>query len=146
MFFNETSDSEIQIEIANLQKNGKLNDISSKFLKISLRRVAPLLCSLYNKCISQSIFPQCFKAATISPIYKKGNSSLIKNHRPVSVLSNLSKIFDGIICKRLRSFFEKYGLMNPNQYGFRQIINAHIMKEEYSRSLTNGMLRLNGNW
>ena len=84
------------------------------------RRVAPLLSSLYNTCIEQATFPHCFKSAIITPIYKKGNSSLIKNHRPISVLSTLSKIFDGIISKRLRSFFEKHALMNPNQYGFRQ--------------------------
>ena len=107
-------------EIANLKKNGKLNDISSKFLKICVRRVSPLICNLYNNCISQAIFPHCFKSAIITPIYKKGNSSLIKNHRPISVLSTLSKIFDGLICKRLRSFFEKHSLMNPNQYCFRQ--------------------------
>ena len=120
MFFQGTSIEEIENEIKSIKKNGKLNDISGKFLKICVSRVAPLLCNLYNSCIDQAKFPHCFKLATVTPIYKRGNSSLIKNHRPISVLPTLSKIFDGIISKRLRSFFEKHALMNPNQYGFRK--------------------------
>ena len=120
MFFHLISNMEIENEIKNIKKNGKLNDVSGKFLKICVSRVTLLLCNLYNNCISQAKFPDCFKLATITPIYKRGSSSLINNHRPVSVLSNLSKIFDGIISKRLRSFFEKHALMNPNQYGFRK--------------------------
>ena len=56
----------------------------------------------------------------ITPIHKKGSNSDIKNHRGISVIPNLSKLFESIILKRLKNYFEKIGVLNPNQYGYRK--------------------------
>ena len=43
--------------------------------------------------------PFCLKMANVTPVYKKGNSSDKDNYRPVSVLPNLSKIFERFLSK-----------------------------------------------
>ena len=120
MFFRGCNVVEISNEIYKMKKRGKLSDISSKFLKISVEKVSPLLCRLFNSCIRTGKFPECFKIASITPIFKKGNASLIPNHRPISVLPTLSKLFEAIIFHRIKDFFESKNLLNPNQYGFRR--------------------------
>ena len=44
-------------------------------------------------------FPNKLKLADITPVYKKKDSTLIENYRPVSVLHSVSKRFDRIIQK-----------------------------------------------
>ena len=43
------------------------------------------------------MFPDELKIARVIPIYKGGNSMMLNNYRPVSVLPLLSKIFERII-------------------------------------------------
>jgi hypothetical protein len=49
------------------------------------------------------------------PIFKKGNSTLVTNYRPITILNNFSNIFESII--RQLSFYFKFKL-HPSQHGF----------------------------
>ena len=57
------------------------------------------------------------KDAIIKPIYKNNNIQLITNYRPISLLPQISKIFEKIIY-RLSNFIYKNNIINNNQYGF----------------------------
>ena len=46
-----------------------------------------------NEIVRNKIFPKNLKVADITPIFKKEDSTLAKNYRPVSVLPVISKIF-----------------------------------------------------
>ena len=120
MFFKPCTVGEIAAEINCQRKSAKLLDVSTRFLKLSVEKVSPLICKLFNGCIYQSKFPECFKFASVTPIFKKGDRSCIANHRPISILPTISKLFESIIFKRLRCFFESQNLFNPNQFGFRK--------------------------
>ena len=141
MFLRECEVVEVSKEISKLKKRGKVDDISGKFLKLSNEKVSPIICDLFNNCIRQGIFPECFKIASITPIFKKGNASLIKNHRPISVLKTLSKLFESIIFQRLQDFFTCKNLFNPNQYGFRRARSTELaifsLIDNVSRSFVN---------
>jgi hypothetical protein len=50
----------------------------------------------------------------IVPIFKKGNRTIVGNYRPVSIINNLSKIFESIIQDH-HSFYLKFKL-HPNQH------------------------------
>ena len=54
------------------------------------------------------IHPEKLKFVNVIPIHKKGSQILLSNYRPISLLSNLNKIFEKIIFKRLHCFLEKY--------------------------------------
>ena len=51
-------------------------------------------------------FINCFKLATVCPVFKKGDSNNINNYRPVSLLSNISKLIEKVMYNRLYSFLE----------------------------------------
>ena len=60
----------------------------------------PISCScLESRAYPQKKFPQTLKLADITPVYKKEDSTKVKNYRPVSVLSIVSKIFEQLMQK-----------------------------------------------
>ena len=53
-----------------------------------------ILAELFNKCLKESRFPDCWKVSSVFPVFKNvGERSTVKNYRPVSLLSVVSKVF-----------------------------------------------------
>ena len=74
---------------------------------------------MINRAFILGIFPEKFKVAVITPVYKsKGNKSSVENYRPISVLPTLSKIFERCIETRMSNFFYNFGIISDVQYGF----------------------------
>ena len=90
------------------------NGIPTKILQMMSKEISPPL--------SKITHPEKLKLVNVLPIYKKGSRLLISNYRPISLLSNLNKIFEKIIFKRVYNFIEKNEILYPLQYGFRSII------------------------
>ena len=44
----------------------------------------------------------------------------VRNYRPISLLSNLSKIFERVMYNRIESFLDDFEIMYELQYGFRK--------------------------
>ena len=56
-----------------------------------------ILAELFNKCLKESCFPDCWKVSSVVPIFKNvGERSTAKNYRPVSLLSVVSKVFKNL--------------------------------------------------
>ena len=59
--------------------------------------LAPVLCDIFNWSLASGTFPQSWKIARVSPIYKDGNIEDRSNYRPISVLPVISRLFEKII-------------------------------------------------
>ena len=55
---------------------------------------AGYFCGNINQCISKSVFPPDFEFADVTPVYKNNSKNSEHNYRPVSILSNISKIYE----------------------------------------------------
>ena len=53
------------------------------------------------------------------PTFKKGDRLDVNNYRSISLISNISKIIEKLIHKRLNSFLEQNNIFYPSQLGFR---------------------------
>ena len=62
------------------------------------------------------------KLASITPSFKKDDRTDKSNYRPISILPNLSKIFEKCIYNQLSVFFDK--VFSKYQYGFRKGFSA----------------------
>ena len=56
---------------------------------------------------------------------KEGETKIINNYRPISWISNLSKLIEKIVHSRLYSFLEKNFLLFEQQYGFRNKLSTN---------------------
>ena len=79
-----------------------------------------ILAELFNKCLKESCFPDCWKVSSVVPVFKNvGERSTAKNYHPVSLLSVVSKVFEKLVNKRIVGHLEKCGLFSDFQYDFR---------------------------
>ena len=70
-----------------------------------------ILAELFNKCLKESCFPDCWNVSSVVPALKNvGERSTTKNYRPVSLLSMVSKVFEKLVNKRIVDHLEKCGL------------------------------------
>ena len=74
---------------------------------------------IFSNIPSTSIYPDTWKLANVTPIFKKGDKQLIKNYRPISLLPICGKIFEKIIFSNLYSYLNANNLVTKNQSGFR---------------------------
>ena len=119
IYVADTTDDEIT-DIINEFHNNKSSDIPIIVIKKCSHIIVPYITPLYNTCMQNGIFPHEFKTGKITPVYKKENSELLENYRPVSTLPIFGKIFEKIIYTRLYSFVISKGMLNENQFGFRK--------------------------
>ena len=79
-----------------------------------------ILAELFNRCLKESCFPDCWKVSSAVPVFKNvGERSTVKNYRPVGLLSVVSKVFEKLVNNRIVDHLEKCGLFSDFQYGFR---------------------------
>ena len=93
--------------------------VPSQLLKQCSSSIVKPLCILFNKSMNEGTIPALLKKATIVPIYKGGNNSAACNYRPVSLTSNIMKIFERVIRKQLVDYMTENDLLNHTQHGFR---------------------------
>ena len=75
---------------------------------------------LINLSLTTGVFPDKLKVAKVIPIYKAENRENFSNYRPISLLTNFSKIFERVMYKRLITFVEQYEILYCYQFGFRK--------------------------
>ena len=68
------------------------------------------------------IFQKNLKFADITPPHKKNSRNDKTNYCPISILPNLSKVFENILYKQISEFFNK--IFSKYQTGFRKGFNA----------------------
>ena len=79
-----------------------------------------ILAKLFNKCLKESCFLDCWKVSLMVPVFKNvGERSTAKNYHPLSLLSVVSKVFEKLVNNGIIDHLEKCGLFSDFQYGFR---------------------------
>ena len=114
--------------IANSQypicKSLRIHENTSDIFNISIIKyikdeIIPALVLIFNKSITEGIFPEMLKVAKVIPIFEKGDDFIPGNYRPISLLSVFDKLLEKIICRRLKSFSDKFKIIYKYQFGFR---------------------------
>ena len=119
-YISDTSPGEVMDIICALKKSSHRNDVPTAFLKKGNLSISNFLSKFFNKCVSLGVYPNLMKVAQVLPIHKNGSKSECGNYRPISILSQLNKIFEKLINKRLYNFLEKYKILSDHQYAFRK--------------------------
>ena len=89
-----------------------VSDISAKFLH-TVRN---------DEVLTDLKFPSELKLADVVPAFKKEDSTLVENYRPISLLPVTSKIFERIMLKQITTYMNEY--LSPYLCGYRKGFNT----------------------
>ena len=103
----------------NINKASCVDNLSCEILRDAFMIIPTKLCKLFNVSIDTAIIPPDWKIAKVTPLPKAGNSNLVSNYRPISLLPLLSKLIEKIIHKRIYTYLDNYSLLDHRQGGFR---------------------------
>ena len=118
--FNFVTFEDVFKEIRNLDKKkaSQDTDIPTRIIKENADIIAKFLFLNFNNAVRESKFPDSLKNANVTPVYKKDSRTEVTNYRPVSILPNLSKIYERLIYSQMSAFFDN--ILTKYQCGFRQ--------------------------
>ena len=116
-----TNAEEVLCEITKLKNNKSIGSCSIplKFLKLFKTTLSEPISLIANIYFSTGTFPSTLKNPMVIPIYKKEDHTLCNNYRPISLLSNISKIIEKLVHIQLTKSLNKFGILYEKQFGFR---------------------------
>ena len=114
-----TEEVEDIIKTLNIRKSVGPNSIPIKLLKQFSKEISVPIEKLINLSFETGIFPDALKLASIIPVFKKGDPLQCTNYRPISLISNISKIMEKLVHHRLYIFLENNKVLFDEQFGFR---------------------------
>ena len=141
--FEQITYEDIHKEIRKLDctKASQDTDIPSSIVKEDADIFSNFLYFSYNKAVSDCEFPTSFKNANVSPIYKSYPRLKDKNYRRISILRNLSKIYERIMDSQIRAYFDN--TLSKYQFGFKQGHSTQqcllVLIEKRKQSLDKGI-------
>ena len=90
------------------------------------------LVELFNKCLKESCFSDCWKVSSVVPVFKNfGERSSAKNYHPVSLVSVVSKVFEKLVNNRIVDHLEKCGLFLISSMVLGLLIQLLISSQLY---------------
>ena len=99
-------------------KSTGCDQIGNRLLKEAAIPISPILCHIFNKSLTNGIYPEIWKRALVIPVYKKDIKSDINNYRLVSLFPCVSKVFEKIIFQHILSYLKHNAILSPHQSGF----------------------------
>ena len=129
-----------KVKKLNTSKASQQSDIPTKILRENDEFFAKFFHENFNLCINVDIFPSDLKIADVTPAYKKKSKYSKDNYRPVSILSNISKIYERCIYDQIEKYFDD--ILSKYQCGFRKGYSAqHCLMsliEKWKESVDSG--------
>ena len=123
IFINPASEIEVTNLVSTLN-NSKASgpfSIPTDVFKMTKHILASPLTNIINLSFSTGIYPDNLKIAKVVPVFKnKGSILQCNNFRPISLLSNINKIYEKLIYTRLYKFLDTHNCIYNLQFGFRE--------------------------
>lgn len=118
-FTNFTTAKKIFSTLNNRKSSG-LDGIPNIMLKNLPEKIVWYYTVLFNNCLNNTYFPSEWKKAKVIALTKKDkDGSTPSNLRPISLLPNISKVFEVFINRPLVRFCTENNIIPENQFGFR---------------------------
>ena len=120
--FSAVTKSEVRKIIAKSPtKSCSLDPAPTWIVKDSVDELIPMVTILVNLSLQSANVPDSMKQALVTPLLKKDdlNPEVLKNYRPVSNLSFLSKVLERVFAARLTNYMTINQLHEPMQSAYR---------------------------
>ena len=101
------------------KKSNDVDGLSYFVIKKGIDALLVPLCNLFNRSLSRAEVPMSWKTAVVTPIFKSGSKQDVKNYRPISVTSCVSRILERLVRRFIISFLTVNRVLNTTQHGFQ---------------------------
>ena len=137
----EEDDTRDILKSLNTSKASGPDGVSPMLLRHTADTFCKPLTRLFNLSLQRGVFPQTWKQANVTPLFKTGNASLPNNYRPVSLLSVLGKVLEKAVFKSLFNYLRDANAIYSYQSGFLPGVSTthhlvhlyHIMSEAFDK-------------
>jgi hypothetical protein len=99
-----------------------MDPVPTWLLKDCLDSLLPIITRIVNQSLTESEMPSNLKQSIVVPLLKKPklDPEVLKNYRPVSNLTFVSKLIEKVVANRLIDHMKKNDLQEPLQSAYRQ--------------------------
>ena len=108
----------------NTSKSVGPDSINNKLLKNCADSLCHPLAFIFQLCLDSCTFPDSWKEALITALFKKLDPSIVKNYRPISLLNTISKIYEKAVFDKLYPYLLSNHLLPPHNSGFIKLDGA----------------------
>ncbi|PIK35351.1 hypothetical protein BSL78_27825 [Apostichopus japonicus] len=120
--FSEATEDEILKIIKNSpSKSCMLDPLPTWLAKGCSAELILLITNIVNTSMSTGTVPDSFKVAHVTPVLKKTSldRNCLKNYRPISNLSFVSKVLEKTVLSRLMDYLTQENLLEPYQSAYK---------------------------
>ena len=120
-------DKKYVMNAINQLKNGKTSGpdkITITLAKDASAFIAHPLMLIYNSSLANGVFPDIWKLASVTPIYKSGPKIDVNNYRPISVISVFSRVLERLTHDQLFESLKINKGITCNQAAFRKLYST----------------------
>jgi len=91
-----------------------------RFLNCIKKEIISPIVILFKKVLREETVPSDRRDANVVPIFKAGQRCVAANYRPVTLTSQICKVFEAVVRDEIVKFLDKYKLIRDSQHGFRK--------------------------
>ena len=94
-----------------------------------LDAVLPVLINIVDTSLTAGIYPSIYKTAIVKPLLKKStlDPNDLKNYRPVSNLSFLSKVLEKVVLAQVFSHLNSQNLISNSQSAYHLVTALKLL-------------------
>ena len=102
-------------------KIGKFDPLPGSLFSKMSGDIAPSILDIINNSLTEGVFPTSLKQSIVTPLPKnaKGDKNSLRNYRPVSNLSFISKVLEKVVFAQLHGYVTTNKLLNKFQSAYR---------------------------
>jgi len=130
------------LRMLNPSKSPGPDSFHPRILKETAASISTPLTIIFNQSLDTGQVPADWKIAEVTPIFKKGDKTLVKNYRPISLTSIVCKTLEKVVRQQLMQHMTENTLIAPEQHGFLEgrscTTNLLSTMEKWTEALDQG--------
>lgn len=112
------------------------DNITNEYLIANKDIITPILTYIFEDVIESELIPEQWTSSTIILLHKKGSKDDINNYRPISLITNIYKVFAKVILNRISKVLDEN--QPREQAGFRSgystLDHIYVVKQILEKS------------
>ena len=127
------------IDKFNPNKSAGHDNVGNYIIKKFGNEIVKPVTNISNLSLLTGVVPDKLKTAKVIPIYKKADSAMFSNYRPVLLLSCFSKILERLVSDRCVNNISDQEILTDKQYGFRPKHSTYMAIAQLVDRITNAV-------